>query len=76
MGLAGRMTVTEHLRRVTDGVSPDASQKKTLYTVGIMLVIITFMYQWRITRLILYPFDIIGTVFHEFGHALAVYLNV
>lgn len=66
------MTVAEHWNRFTAGVSPDASQKKTLYTVGIMLAVITLMYQWRLTRLVLYPFDIIGTVFHEFGHALAV----
>lgn len=37
-----------------------------------MLLVITIMYQFHITRLILYPFEIIGTVFHEFGHALTV----
>lgn len=55
--------------------TPNDQQKRVLYICLGMLAIITLMYQWRLTRLALYPFEIIGTVFHEFGHALTCWLT-
>ena len=52
---------------------PDKEQRKTLLILAAMFVVIIVMFQWSVTRLILYPFAIISTVFHEFGHALAVH---
>lgn len=40
-----------------------------------MAVIITIGYQFGITRLILYPFAILSTIFHEFGHAFMALLT-
>lgn len=57
---------------VKAGLSPSEEQKKTLQIISAMFVVICVLYQFRITRLILYPFEIISTVFHEFGHALVV----
>lgn len=51
---------------------PDGQQRRILWIISAQLLFITVMYQWRITRMILYPFEIIGTVFHEFGHAITV----
>lgn len=49
---------------------PTSEQSKHLITFGVMLLAITIAYQFTITRLILYPFELVSTVFHEFGHAL------
>jgi hypothetical protein len=55
-------------------VSPTVEQRRILMIIGIQVLVITLMYQWRITRWVLYPFELIGTVFHEFGHVLMVSL--
>jgi len=54
------------------GLTPTNQQKRILWILGGMLLVITIMYQFRLTRLVLYPFEIVSTVFHEFGHALTV----
>lgn len=33
------------------------------------------MAQWTVTRWILYPFSLIGTIFHEFGHAFMCWVT-
>lgn len=54
---------------------PTAEQSRHLITFAIMLVAITIAYQFQLTRLLLYPFELISTVFHEFGHALMTVLT-
>ena len=56
-------------------LTPTAEQKRHLLTFLVMLIAITIAYQFSITRLLLYPFELISTVFHEFGHALMTLLT-
>jgi hypothetical protein len=51
-------------------LQPNAGQKRHLAICVAMLLSITVMYQFAMTRFLLYPFELISTVFHEFGHAL------
>ena len=51
-------------------LNPTPEQRRHLLTFLSMLIAITIAYQFNITRLLLYPFELISTVFHEFGHAL------
>jgi len=51
-------------------LKPTADQWRHLITFLMLLVAITIAYQFSITRMLLYPFELISTVFHEFGHAL------
>lgn len=60
--------------RCKKDVNPTPEQRRILMIIGIQVLVITFMYQWRVTRWLLYPFELIGTVFHEFGHVLMVLL--
>lgn len=63
--------------RRTQGSSltPTNEQWSILTVLAIQTVIIIVFYQFRLTRMILYPFAIISTVFHEFGHALMCVLT-
>lgn len=54
---------------------PSIDQRRHLIAFGIMLVVITIMYQISATRMLLYPFELISTVFHEFGHAFMTLLT-
>ena len=56
-------------------LKPTSDQQKHLMTFAVMLLAITAAYQFSITRLILYPFELVSTVFHEFGHALITLLT-
>lgn len=58
--------------RCRRNLNPTEEQRRILMIIGIELVIIVVLYQWRATRWLLYPFELIGTVFHEFGHAMTV----
>lgn len=73
------MTVSEAMSNwwsnLRAGLTPNDQQRRILWIIGGMLLVITVMYQFHITRLVLYPFEIIGTVFHEFGHALTVSID-
>lgn len=40
-----------------------------------MLLAISIAYQFYFTRFLLYPFELVSTVFHEFGHALMTLLT-
>ena len=48
---------------------PTPEQTRHLLSSVVMLVVISLAYQFHLTRLFLYPFELISTVFHEFGHA-------
>lgn len=48
---------------------PTSEQWRHLMTFLAMLVAITIAYQFWASRMLLYPFELISTVFHEFGHA-------
>lgn len=48
---------------------PTAEQWRHLIAFLIMLSVITVAYQFWLTRMVLYPFELFSTVFHEFGHA-------
>ena len=48
---------------------PTPEQWRHLTAFGIMLIVIVIAYSFAITRFLLYPFELISTVFHEFGHA-------
>lgn len=56
-------------------LKPTVEQKNHLISFGLMLLAITLAYQFSITRLLLYPFELVSTVFHEFGHALVTLLT-
>lgn len=56
-------------------MKPTAEQMRHLMTFVIMLFAIIVAYQFYLTRLFLYPFELISTVFHEFGHALMTILT-
>ena len=56
-------------------MKPSSEQMSHLMTFLVMLVGITLAYQFYFTRLFLYPFELISTVFHEFGHALMTVLT-
>lgn len=56
-------------RRIKIKIKPNSDQMRHLITFVVMLVAISFAYQFHLTRLLLYPFELISTVFHEFGHA-------
>ena len=48
---------------------PTTEQWRHLAAFAIMLVAIVLAYAFSFTRMLLYPFELISTVFHEFGHA-------
>lgn len=48
---------------------PNAEQWRHLTAFTVMLAAIVVAYCFSATRLLLYPFELISTVFHEFGHA-------
>lgn len=50
-------------------MKPTSEQMRHLMAFLVMLVVISIAYQFHLTRLLLYPFELISTVFHEFGHA-------
>ncbi|PJF16992.1 hypothetical protein PSACC_03197 [Paramicrosporidium saccamoebae] len=54
---------------------PTKEQWTILGLLAAQLVLITACYQFRVTRLILFPFAILSTIFHEFGHALMCWLT-
>jgi len=53
-------------------LKPDNEQKKILVVLAVQMVLIVVLYQWSLTKWVLYPFELISTVFHEFGHAAVV----
>lgn len=57
---------------IGDRLSTNPEQRRILWILGLQSILIILMYQWSLTRLFLYPFQLISTVFHEFGHALMV----
>ena len=56
-------------------LTPTPEQWRHLTAFLAMLVAIVIAYQFSITRLLLYPFELISTVFHEFGHAFMTLLT-
>jgi hypothetical protein len=56
-------------------LKPTREQTRHLVSFAAMLVVIVVFYQFRVTRLFLYPFELVSTVFHEFGHALMCILT-
>lgn len=56
-------------RKIRMKLKPTSEQMKHLLTFVVMLVGISIAYQFVLTRMFLYPFELISTVFHEFGHA-------
>ncbi len=48
---------------------PTPEQWRHLGAFGVMLVAIVVGYSFSVTRMLLYPFELISTIFHEFGHA-------
>lgn len=62
-------------QRIKAKLHPSAEQINHLNAFVIMLIGITVAYQFPVTRLLLYPFELVSTVFHEFGHALATVLT-
>jgi len=61
--------------RLRRNLKPNLEQRRTIYTLLVMFAIITIMYQFTFTRLFLFPFEMISTIFHEFGHALACWMT-
>lgn len=62
-------------QRVMTRLRPTAEQQRHLLICVAMLIVITVMYQMTVTRMLLYPFELISTVFHEFGHAVMTWLT-
>lgn len=50
-------------------LTPTREQSAILTLLAIQMTLICLFYQFRLTRLLLYPFALLSTVFHEFGHA-------
>lgn len=63
---------TQYLRK---RLRPTYRQRTILIMLGMFSLLAIILYQWRVTRLIIYPFAILSTVFHEAGHALACLLT-
>lgn len=55
--------------------SPSREQQTILILLIVMMVFISVLYQFTIGRWLLYPFALLSVVFHEFGHALMVWLT-
>lgn len=53
-------------------VDPSKEQARTLLVLFLMCCFVTVAWQFPLTYLLLYPFMLISTVFHEFGHAFMV----
>lgn len=56
-------------------LKPTSEQWRHLISFLIMFISITVAYQFSLTRLLLYPFELVSTVFHEFGHAFMTILT-
>lgn len=56
-------------------MKPTKEQWNLLSILGIQLLIIIVCYQFTITSWLLYPFSLISTVFHEFGHATMCWIT-
>lgn len=52
--------------------NPSKDQARTLLVLFLMCCFVTVAWQFPLTYLFLYPFMLISTVFHEFGHAFMV----
>ena len=61
--------------RLRSDLRPSKEQQTILTLLGIMLIVIIIGYQFWITRVMLYPFAILSTIFHEFGHAFMALLT-
>lgn len=68
----GNVKWTEKIRR---NLQPTKQQWTILTILAIQLVLISIAYQFYITKMLLWPFAIISTIFHEFGHALMCLLT-
>lgn len=66
-GLLGRTGVR--------GLRPTREQRTILILLGAMMVLISVLYQFALGRWLLYPFVLLSVIFHEFGHALMVWLT-
>jgi hypothetical protein len=53
--------------------TPTTPQRNILITMGIMAIVICFMWNVKYLKSILYPFKLITVAFHEFGHAIMVF---
>jgi len=62
-------------QRILARLRPTTEQRRHLLICAGMLLVIAVMYQFTFTRLFLYPFELISTVFHEFGHAVMTWLT-
>ena len=62
-------------QRIWRRAEPNDSQRYILLLFGVATILIFIMSQWYLTNLILYPFSILATIFHEFGHALMTLLT-
>ena len=62
-------------QRIKTKLHPSSEQKKHLNAFVIMIIGITVAYQFPVTKLLLYPFELVSTVFHEFGHAFVTVLT-
>lgn len=54
---------------------PVGEQRFILLFMGIVAVLVFILSEFKIGRMLLYPFAIISTVFHEFGHATVAWLT-
>lgn len=53
----------------------EVGQNKTLLVLGIFCVSTVICYQFTLTYILIYPFILVSTIFHEFGHALMCVLT-
>ena len=73
---ASRSTTFNHLKNMTaNSTNPNSQQAKFLVILYLMCCVVIVFWQYPITYVLLYPFMLIGTVFHEFGHAFMVCRN-
>lgn len=55
--------------RLKQPIRPTQEQKNILVLITVMLVLVLVINQISLLSLVFYPFAIINTIFHEFGHA-------
>lgn len=53
----------------------EVGQNKTLLVLGFFCVSTLICYQFTLTYILIYPFILVSTIFHEFGHALMCVLT-
>lgn len=56
-------------RNIRRRLRPTKEQSAILTLLALQMVVIVIVYQFSLTRILLYPFALLATVFHEFGHA-------